>query len=155
MIKTDEIQKLVNNYIVKKNMFLVDVIVSPGNVIQVCIDSFEGVDIDTCVDVSKYIESQLDRDVEDFELQVSSAGLTQPFKVHKQYEKHKGTTVCVHMQNGDKRTGILQDVTDKKIVLEYTEMVKQGPKGKKREKEHIEHIPFTDIKQTTRVITTK
>ena len=74
----------------KEGYFLVDVDVTPDNRIVVEIDQAEGVWIDDCVDLSRFIEASLDRDVEDYELEVGSAGIGQPFKVLQQYINHIG-----------------------------------------------------------------
>ena len=74
----------------KEGYFLVDVDVTTDNRIVVEIDQAEGVWIDDCVDLSRFIESALDRDVEDYELEVGSAGIGQPFKVLQQYINHIG-----------------------------------------------------------------
>jgi len=84
----------------KEGYFLVDVDVTPDNRIVVEIDQAEGVWIDDCVDLSRFIESSLDRDVEDYELEVGSAGIGQPFKVLQQYINHIGQEVEVSQNQG-------------------------------------------------------
>ena len=155
MIQKEEIEKLVEQFIVNTELVLVDLKISTANVIHISIDSFQGVDIDTCVRLSRHIESNLDRDVEDFQLEVSSAGISAPFKIHKQYVKHVSKQVCVQTNDNKKITGILQEVRDTSIILAYSQLVKKGPKGKKKQEECIQEIPFADIKQTTLVISIK
>ena len=146
---------IVQDFVQETDMFLVEIRVSQTNTIKVYIDSFSGVDIDTCVELSRFIEGRLDREAEDFELQVSSAGLSEPFRVHQQYEKNVGKTVSVLRTGGSKIIGELQQVAADSITLVYTEKVKTGPKGKKKEQEQSVVIPFTEIKETTLVITIK
>lgn len=93
-------------------MFVVDVRVTPTNEITVEIDSVEGIDIDTCAAITRRIEEVFDRDVEDYQLEVGSAGLTAPFKVRGQYLKNIGNEVQVLTRDGRKLKGILSDVAD-------------------------------------------
>ncbi|MDA3882693.1 MAG: ribosome assembly cofactor RimP [Bacteroidales bacterium] len=155
MIQKEDIQMIVQEFVQGTDMFLVEIRVSHVNAIKVYIDSFSGVDIDTCVELSRFIEDRLNREEEDFELQVSSAGLSESFRVHEQYEKNVGKTVSVLTSDGKKLTGEMQQVAEDSITLVYTEKVKTGPKGKKKEQEQTAVIPFADIKETTLVITIK
>ena len=84
MIQKDIITNLVISKLSDTRYFLVDVTVSADNVIKVEIDAEEGVDIDFCVELNRFIEANFDREVEDYELEVGSAGLTSPFKVKRQ-----------------------------------------------------------------------
>ena len=86
MIQKDIITNLVISKLADTRYFLVDVTVSADNVIKVEIDAEDGVDIDFCVELNRFIEANFDREVEDYELEVGSAGLTSPFKVKRQYE---------------------------------------------------------------------
>lgn len=148
MILKEEIIKLVESYLTDTDHYLVDVKVTTDNRISVEVDSFKGVSIDFCVDLNRYIESKLDREVEDYELEVSSAGLTEPFKVLKQYEKNIGNEVEVMTKDGKKLTGILEGLKDKGIVLQVEKQVK--PEGAKRKITVTEnmHIHFENIKTT-------
>lgn len=87
MIEEKNIREIVEAYIAGFSYFLVEVKVDKNNCITVAIDSNEDVSIDYCAELSRHIESKLDRDVEDFELEVGSAGLTSPFVVLQQYKK--------------------------------------------------------------------
>ena len=90
MIEKSVVTQLVNEWLEEKDYFLVDVTVTPDNRIVVEIDHAEGVWIEDCVELSRFIESKLDREQEDFELEVGSAGIGQPFKVLQQYVNHIG-----------------------------------------------------------------
>src|SRR5690606_12823319 len=120
MISKEKIQTLIDEFIADTELFLVNLHLSSSNCIQISIDSLQGVDIDTCVQLSRYIESKLDRDEEDYQLEVSSAGISAPFKMHKQYIKHISKEVCVQTNDNKKITGVLQKVNDTSIVLAYT-----------------------------------
>jgi len=84
MISKQKIEELVSQWLQGKDYFLVDIAISSDNKIVVEIDHADGVWIDDCVELSRFIEERLDRDEEDFELEVGSAGLGQPFKVEQQ-----------------------------------------------------------------------
>lgn len=114
----------------KENYFLVDVNVSRDNRIVVEIDHPEGVWIDDCVELSRFIESNLDREVEDYELEVGSAGIGQPFKVLQQYVNHIGQNVEVLPRTGAKLKGVLLDADADGFVLKTQQ--KMNVEGKKR-----------------------
>ena len=116
----------------KEGYFLVDVDVTPDNRIVVEIDQAEGVWIDDCVDLSRFIESSLDRDVEDYELEVGSAGIGQPFKVLQQYINHIGQEVEVLPKSGAKLKGILVSADEKGFAVKTQQ--KQKVEGSKRPK---------------------
>lgn len=148
MISKEIISDIAENYINNSAYYLVDVKISQDNHILVEIDNFDGVSIDYCKELSRHIESQLDRDKEDFELEISSAGLTSPFKVIKQYEKNIGNEVEVLTTSGKKRQGVLKSFDSDKIIL--TEEIKIIPEGGKRKKmiQKDAEILFEDIKST-------
>jgi len=112
--------------------FLTNVTITPDNVITVEIDSMTGVDIDTCAMLTRKIESVLDRDTEDFELEVGSAGLTSPFKVIRQYEKNIGNEVEVLTNDGRKLHGTLTGITPDGTEFTITVAEKVKEPGKKR-----------------------
>ena len=129
MIKKELITSLVNEWLNDNDYFLVDVSVSPDMNITVEIDHKDGVWIEDCVELSKFIESKLNRDEEDFELEVGSAGIGQPFKVAKQYENHIGDEVEV-LSQGKKIRGVLKAVADREFTVTVTE--KQKLEGQKK-----------------------
>jgi ribosome maturation factor RimP len=104
------------------------------------------------VEVNRYIESQFDRETEDYELEVSSAGLTEPFKVKKQYEKNIGNEVETLTKAGKKITGVLVEVHDNEFVLQTEKTVK--PEGAKRKMTVVENLTFAyeEIKSTKYII---
>lgn len=116
---------LVNEWLEGKEYFLTDVNISPDNRIVVEIDHEEGVWIEDCVELSRFIEAHLDRDEEDFELEVGSAGIGQPFKVLRQYEIHVGESVETLAADGRKYTGLLKEVTPDYFVVTVREKVKE------------------------------
>src|SRR5574344_2870784 len=114
----------------KKNYFLVDVDVTKDNRVVVDIDQSEGVWIDDCVELSRFLESNLSRDVEDYELEVGSAGIGQPFKVVQQDINHVGKEVEVLTAEGKKEHGILKSVDGNDFVVTVKEKIKK--EGAKR-----------------------
>ena len=126
MITKDIISALTNEALADSDRFLVDVKVKPGNVIEVYIDSDTAVNIDNCVEVSRFIESKLDRDVEDYELNVMSYGLAGALKLDRQLQKYVGKDVEVKT----KETGKLQG----KMVSFDAEKVEILPAPKKTSK---------------------
>ncbi len=152
MIKTTDIQKIAENHLTGTELFLVEVKVSADNCIEVLVDSPAGIDLDRCVEISRAIEGALDREAEDFELTVSSAGLDLPFKVLQQYLKYIGKEVEVVLKNGKKLKAVLTAADDQNITLTYTVMKKE--EGAKRKKPVTETVTYAlnDIKTTKPVI---
>lgn len=146
MLTKEYITKLASDHLPEK-VFLVDVQVRTGNKILVEIDRPGGLDIDDCVKVSRGIEFSLDRDKEDFELQVASPGADAPFKVKDQYFKNVDKEVEVTDNENKKIKGILKEVKDDSIVIE--ESLKRGKEKKATE------LKFSQIKKTHRTISFK
>lgn len=155
MIEKSTVTKIVEEWLSGKNYFLVDVSVSPDDRIVVEIDHAEGVWIEDCVDLSRYIESKLNRDEEDYELEVGSAGIGQPFKVLQQYYNHIDCDVEVLTKDGRKLTGVLKDVDEDKFVVAVQRKVKV--EGTKRPKvvEEDETFTYEQIKYTKYLISFK
>ena len=141
MIDKELIVKLVEEKLASSSNYLVDVAVQPGNIIVVEIDNDKSVCIDDCVELSRYLEDHLDRDVEDFELEVGSAGITSPFKVLRQYQKNIGNEVEVLLTAGVKLTGVLKSADENGIVLTVEKQIK--PEGAKRKVTVEEDQPYT------------
>jgi ribosome maturation factor RimP len=152
MIDRNTIEAIVSSQLDPEKEFIVELTISSGNQITVLIDSDKGITIDRCVKVSRAIEENFDREVEDFELEVSSAGLSTPFKVVRQYQKNLGRELDVVLNNGQKVRGKLLSASDFNIVLEIEEMVKQ--EGQKRKDIVIKQLEllYTDIKSAMIVI---
>lgn len=148
MIFKETVNQIVEDYIANSDYYLTDIKISPDNRISVEIDAFEGVSIDYCVELNRHIESKLDREVEDYELEVSSAGLTEPFKVLKQYEKNIGNEVEVLTTKGLKISGILLSADADQFIIETEKQIK--PEGAKRKTTIKEEITFryNEIKTT-------
>nr|WP_320036876.1 ribosome assembly cofactor RimP [uncultured Bacteroides sp.] len=155
MIEKSTVSQIVNDWLEGKEYFVVDVNVSPDDKILVEIDHAEGVWIEDCVELSKYIESKLNREEEDYELEVGSAGIGQPFKVLQQYYIHLGCDVEVLTKGGIKYTGVLKDVNEESFVVTVQKKMKET--GEKRPKLVNEDLCFTydEIKYTKYLISFK
>lgn len=130
MIDKSTVKNIVEEWLADKEYFLVDIKVDSNDKITVEIDHADGVYINDCVELSKFIESQLDREQEDYELEVGSAGIGQPFKVEQQYVNHIGKPVEVLDADGKKVRGVLKSVEGRDFVVSVNEKVKV--EGKKR-----------------------
>ena len=133
-------------------IFMVDVKVNSANKISVEVDKPEGITIDDCVTISRAIESGLDRETEDFELEVSSPGLTEPFKVMEQYHKNYGQQVDVVMRDGQKISGLLQQTSDEGIILEVETKIREAGQKRPKTVKQTVAVKFSDIKTTRRWI---
>lgn len=152
MIDKETIVRLAENQLADSDCYLVDVAVKPGNLIVVEIDHDEAVGIDDCVALSQYIESQLDRDVEDFELEVGSSGVTSPFKIIRQYTKNVGREVEVLLKDGKKVTGILKMADDRIFVITVEKQVKPEGEKRKRTVYEDEAYAYDNVKYTKNII---
>ena len=155
MIEKKTICELVEEWLKDKDYFLVEVTVSPDDKIVVEIDHKDGVWIEDCVDLSRFIESRLNRDAEDFELEVGSAGIGQPFKVLQQYINHIGEEVEVLTNDGRKLSGVLKKADERHFIVTVQKKVKE--EGMKRPKMVDEDLDFTyeEIKYTKYLISFK
>ena len=130
MISKDTVRSIVEEWLDGKEYFLVDIEISPDDRIVVEIDHADGVWIEDCVALSRYIEDHLSRDEEDYELEVGSAGLGQPSKVAQQYHCFVGKDVEVLDADGKKYKGVLKAVEGNDFTVTVQE--KQKVEGKKR-----------------------
>jgi ribosome maturation factor RimP len=130
MIEKAKVQALVEQWLDGKDYFLTDLTVTPDDCITVEIDQAEGVWIEDCVQLSRFIEEHLSRDEEDYELEVGSAGLGQPFKVLRQWQNHVGKQVEILTTDGRKLKGELREADADHIVVAVRQKVQV--EGKKR-----------------------
>jgi ribosome maturation factor RimP len=148
MIEKNRIEGIIKEFIKGTGLFLVSVKVGGANRITVMADKNGGITVEECASIHRHIENSLDRDVEDYELQVSSPGLDMPFSVIEQYHKNEGKKVEVTDTDGIRYSGVLKNVTPGGFELEAEVKVK----GKTRELKDIS-FNFEQIK-TCRVILT-
>ncbi len=155
MLNRETFGEVVSERLEGSEIFLVDIQFRPGNRVQVYIDKPDGITIEECVDLSRHIISVIDREVEDYELEVSSPGLDMGFRVEEQYRKYLGKEVKVVLLDGTKFTGVLKNFDKTGIDLEYKKAIRE--EGKKKKKVIIEtvHLLFDQIKMTTAVVSFK
>ena len=130
MITKEAIKNRVEEWLKKGDYFLVDIVMDGDDRIVIEIDHADGVWIEDCAELSRYLQEQLGDELGDFELEVGSAGLGQPFKVAQQYLNHVGDQVEVVDAEGKKIVGTLKDVDGRQFTVSTQE--KQVPEGKKR-----------------------
>ena len=136
-MNVSEIIDAIGSEIVARGCYLVDISISKDNDIEITVEAEEGsIELDTCVELSRFFETKFDREKEDYSLTVSSAGLDQPFKIFKQYQKAVGSKVEVQLKGGRKMVATLTAADPDGITLNYT--AKEAVEGKKK-KELVEH----------------
>lgn len=147
-------EQAVREFLAESPLFLVSVTVTPDNIVTVTVDSAEGVDIDQCLELTRRIHERFDTDVEDYELEVGSAGLTAPFTVPQQYTMNVGNDVEVLTADGRKLHGVLTAVNDGCTEVVVTVSRKVREEGAKRPvlRQIPETIPVADIKRIVREI---
>ena len=149
MMKVSDIIDAIGGEIVARGCFIVDISVSKDNDIVLTIESENGkIELDDCVSLSRFFETKFARETEDYSLTVSSAGLDQPFKVFKQYQKALGSKVEVSLKGGRKMVAVLESADEESITLKYS--VKEAVEGKKK-KELVEHVDRYTMDQVNAV----
>lgn len=153
MITAEALGNTIANYLNDNGLFLVDIEITKDNDITVSIESRESdVKIDNCIDIDRIIAAEFDRDVEDYSLTVTSAGLDQPFKVHDQYRKFAGTEVEVVVKGGGKVKGILSAVNEASFEITTSKMVKVEGSKKKVQQDTVTEYTYEGIKSCKPVI---
>ena len=132
MINKDVVKKAVEEWLSQNEYFLVDVEITPDGRIVIEIDHTDGVWIEDCAELSRFLQEKLGDELGDYELEVGSAGIGQPFKVIQQYRNHIGKEVEVLPLDGKKLQGILKEVSEDGKSFVVTVKEKQKQEGKKR-----------------------
>lgn len=147
MIDKKELENFLEEQLKDSEYFLTDVRITPTNEITVEIDSLTPGDIEECIKLTRAIEEKFDRNVEDYELEVGTAGLTSPLKVRRQYDKFIGRDLEVLTKDGRKLHGMLRSVTDEGITISIQQKIKKEG-VKKPVVETVEtDLPFSLIKK--------
>lgn len=151
MIKEEKIIKLIEAHLSGGAIFLVDVVIKPGNQISVFIDGDHRVNIESCRELNHFLNESLDRDAEDFDLTVSSAGADRPLILPRQYKKNIGNSLDIVTKTGEKISGVVSKANETGIELEIpsAKNLKKDPEIK------IVSLKFYDIKSAKEVITFK
>lgn len=148
MIVKGQITEIINEKINGTHLFLVDLKVLPGNRIEVFIDGDNGLGINDCVDLSRHIEKSLNRDIEDFSLEVSSPGATQPLKLSRQYIKHVGRDLELKLNDGTSITGTLTEIGNAELIITTTSRENKAIGKGKINVTRTQSIPLQNIKET-------
>ena len=131
------------------DLFLIDLSIDDQSRVIVVLDGDNGVSLEQCIKVSRYIEHQLDREVNDFSLDVSSAGATNPLQMVRQYKKNIGRKLAVHTTDNDNYKAILKQVDDEQITLEWkAREPKPIGKGKHTVVKQLQ-VPYNQIEKAT------
>jgi ribosome maturation factor RimP len=149
MIHKENLIKLIETHLSGGEVFLVDVVLKPGNRISVFIDGDHRVNIESCRELNSYINETLDREAEDFDLTVSSAGVDRPLKLPRQYKKNIGNLLEVVTKTGEKMSGVVIKANDTGIELEIVPI----QKSKKEPERKKVSLTYGDIKSAKEVIT--
>ena len=148
MIDTERIREIIDEKLAGTDLFLVGIRQSPSNEIEITIDSDTSVGIDRCAELSRAVEEAFDRDAEDFELTVMSAGIGQPLTMLRQYRKLIGREVEAVLKDGSKLTAVLKDASAEALTLSYSEKVAVEGKKRRVSVERERTIPLAEIKTT-------
>lgn len=148
MITKEQVSHLIEAKIAGTDMFIVEVNVRPGNVIDVTMDGDRGITIEACTEIHRHLLHVMDREVEDYSLEVSSPDLSKPLKVFRQYVKNIGRDVAIKKTDKSKVSGKLLNADDSGIVILTSQKEEvPGKKGKKIVEREVV-IPFSDIQET-------
>ncbi|MDL2262515.1 ribosome assembly cofactor RimP [Bacteroidales bacterium OttesenSCG-928-I21] len=153
MIKKEEIHSITEQ-ILQETQFIVEIKVNENkNEIFIFVDDINGLTIAECKRISRFVESKLNEKDEIFSLEVSSPGLSNPFKVRQQYVKNIGKEIEVLLTDGEKLLGKLLSVNVEDIIIETTELKKIANKKQEVKEEH--KIEFNNIKTSKNIISFK
>ena len=153
MITKEALGEIITNYLNANGLFLVDIEISKENDITITIERHEGsVKVDDCIAIDKIVSANFDRDVEDYSLTVTSAGLDQPFKVLDQYKKFVGSEVEIVMKKGGKLKGILSGYNEENIEVTTSKMVKKEGAKKKVQEDTVTTYTYDELKSCKPVI---
>lgn len=155
MIDKKQVEKLISEISKKNDIALVELKINVGNHIKVFLDSIDGITISKCVEISRYIEKNLDREKEDFDLEVSSYSITSPFVLPMHYQKNIGRKVEIQLIGGQLIKGVLNkaELNEEGSNIDYIEILqkkKVKPEGKKKkiEIEELHKIEGSKIRQS-------
>jgi ribosome maturation factor RimP len=150
MVKSQDIRKAVEGMLDAENYFIVGV-KNPQDTIKVVIDGFNGVDLDKCAEITRDLRNMFGDQLDDYNVEVTSPGLTSPFEVKEQYFKNKGNKVEVLLKTGEKIKGKLLEVNPDDILIEEKKRIK-NEKNKKKTVREEKSITFDEIKYTKLII---
>lgn len=145
MIEKFQIFEIVERYVEDKSLFLLDIRMKPGNKIIVIVDGDQGVTVEDCIQLHRHIESQLDRNVEDYDLTVSSAGMEMPLSKRRQFQKNVGRKMKLVFEDGKNIEGQLKAMSEDGIEFEYSEF--EGEKKIKKKVTKLSNFGWNEFKE--------
>lgn len=148
----EKVKNCVEQFVSDNDMFIVDIKYNDLNVVDITIDSMKGTSLDKCIELSKFIESQVDREIEDYELTVSGASISEPFKHIKQYYKNSGKEIEVLLLSNEKIKGVLGDVTESSFTITHLKKVVEDGKKRKVLVEFCDPILYSDVRKAALVL---
>lgn len=149
----NKVESLLNDFLAQReDLFLIDVKISAGNDIIIILDGDNGVSIQDCLDCSRAVENNLDREEQDFSLQVTSTGLSEPLTLPRQYQKNIGREVELLLENSEKIKGEIVKVEQEAVtlLLRYRKPKDIGKGKVDVEEERV--FPLSEIKKSVIVI---
>ncbi len=152
MISKELVNQYIDEYLQGSDLYLVDLKLTADQRILIEIDAFQGVSIDDCVQLNRFLVEKLSPEIEDYELEVSSAGISEPFKVLRQYQKNTGKEVEVLTRDGKKLSGILAEATEDGFSVRVEVKVKEEGAKRKITKEETITFSYTEVKTTKMII---
>ncbi len=155
MIEKSRIEDIIGSYIQDTDIFLVDIKVNAGNIIQVFLDKPTGITLNECSEISNFVIPRLNKDIEDFELEISSPGLGMPFKVLKQYQKNINKEIDIVLNNSMKVKGLLKSASAEKIEIEETIKLKNVIQKKTEYNKVINTYLMKEIKSAKLIVNFK
>ena len=150
MIDDASLKKAVEELADQRGFFIVELQNKKGK-IQVIIDDYQGIKLDDCIHVNRDLRSLFGQQLDGLDLEVTSPGLSEPFKVFEQYDKNVGRKVQVQIQDGRQISGKLLKVDAQGVTVEENKRIK-NEKNKKKTVHEEHQIPFEDIHHTKLLI---
>ncbi len=153
MVFKNKVQELLDSALIERShLFLIDLSINDANKISIVLDGDNGVSLQDCIDVSRAVEANLDREEQDFSLEVASAGLSSPLKFVRQYKKNLGRNLKVKTISSEEIEAKLTAVDDEKITLEWqAREPKKIGKGKETVDKKLE-LPYQSIKEAVVIV---
>jgi ribosome maturation factor RimP len=145
MIDKTKVTAIIEEFLMDSSIFLVDLKITGRNQIIVFIDGDKGVPISSCIELSRHLESQLDRDVEDYELEVSSSGVDKPLLLPRQFIKNTGREIVYTNAEGKKVKARLLSANDESVTIEK-ELSKKKKKTNTPQEEPVQTLPYSALK---------
>jgi ribosome maturation factor RimP len=148
MISEEIVRQLIEEKIQNTEFYILDLKISSNNQINLEIESDKPVSITDCVEIAKFVENRLDREAEDFALQVSSSGVDKPLKHYRQYIKNIGREADVKLLDGKKEKGLIKEANQENFTIEYKSKEKKENSKKKIIVTKQQQINYNEVKET-------